>query len=89
MCVVGLTHCQVNYMELINFAKLGMELLAYLTVFAFGSITLRPDLGFFLLSKLNILLCTGCLSVLRANFLHKISRLFANGSKLSMDKLQK
>ena len=89
LCVVGLTHCQVNYMELINFAKLGMELLAYLAVFVFASITFRPDLAFVLLSELNILLYTGCFRVLRANFLHKILRLFANGSRLSIAKLQK
>ena len=76
-------------MALINLAKLGMELFLYLAVLAVGSMTLRPDLAFCLVAKVNIWLCAGCFTVFRANLLDSTSRLLANGSRLSMAKLQK
>ena len=74
-------------MEFNVLAKLGIALFLYLADLALGSITRRPDLVF-PLSIVNILRCSGCLKVVRANFLNSFSRLSAIGSKFNMAKLQ-
>ena len=69
-------------------AKLGIELLAYLLVLAGGTITFVPVLVDLPSLHLNIFLCTGCLMVRLAKFLHKSSRLFSSFSKSKKAKFE-